>query len=85
MPDDVTNDRTSFSYRANLPGRSPDMNAQGGKARQAFRDARASPYIREQTDDRNRHSESGSRERFIRDRQQPMPTNTPKRGPTFSR
>ena len=85
MPDNITNDRTSFSYRASLPGRSPDMDAQGGKARDAFKQARTSPYIREQIEKRAQHGESDRRERFIKDRQSPIPTNTPRRGPTFSR
>lgn len=85
MPDDITNDRTSFSYRASLPGNNPNMNAQAGKARQAFKHARTSPYVREQIEKRSEHGESDRREKFNRDRKAPIPTNTPKRGPVFSR
>lgn len=42
-------DRTSYTYRAETPGPNPDMYSQGGAAREAFRQARMSPYIRKHT------------------------------------
>lgn len=42
-------DRTSHSYRADTPGSNPDMYQKGGQAREAFRKARMSPYIRQET------------------------------------
>ena len=41
------NDRTSHSYRADLPGSRPDMHKVGGMSREEFKRVRCSPYIRE--------------------------------------
>lgn len=47
------NDRTSYSYRADTPGSNPDMYQIGGKAREAFKRERMSPYIARQNQSRD--------------------------------
>jgi len=80
-------DRTSYSYRANLPGGTPDMSANGGKAREAFREARASPYIREQSNKLSQGTSDGSqddgRKAFRAKRRKPQPAPSPGRGPSL--
>lgn len=46
-------DRTSYSYRADMPGSNPDMYQIGGKAREAFKQERMSPYIARQSQSRD--------------------------------
>ncbi|WP_298307670.1 hypothetical protein [uncultured Erythrobacter sp.] len=74
-------DRTSWSYRANLPGGNPDMYKEGGKARDAFKDARCSPYIREQTEQGTQSGDEQARQRFRTKRRTPKPALTPRGGP----
>lgn len=80
-------DRTSWSYRANLPGGSPDMYKEGGKAREAFREARCSPYIRENSQNRSGTQSQGSdghtRKAFKAKRRTPNPVPSPSRGVGF--
>jgi hypothetical protein len=63
-------DRTSHSYRGDTPGSNPDMYSQGGKAREAFREARMSPYIRQET-----QKQAASKDAFLKQRKslQPKP------------
>ena len=78
-------DRTSWSYRANLPGGNPDMYKEGGKAREAFREARTSPYIREHAQGQSGSSEEnegrGSRDKFRAKRRKPFPAPVRPSGP----
>lgn len=80
-------DRTSFSYRANLPGGNPDMYSEGGKAREAFREARMSPYIREHSNrpsqSRSEGSQDDGRKAFRAKRRKPHPAPSPSRGPSM--
>lgn len=80
-------DRTSHSYRADLPGGNPDMYAKGGKAREAFREARTSPYIREHATNPARGKSDGSqddgRKAFRAKRSKPLPAHSPNRGPSM--
>ncbi len=80
-------DRPSYSYRAkDLPGSNPDMYSLGGKTREAFREARASPYIREHAAGQSVGStgsgEGDNRKVFKTKRQQQAPALTPTRGPS---
>ena len=70
-------DRTSYSYRADLPGSRPDMQTKGGMARDAFKRVRMSPYIREQTQDRSQDG-GDTRERFKTEHRKPAPSPKPK-------
>lgn len=78
-------DRTSWSYRANLPGGNPDMYKEGGKAREAFREARTSPYIREhaqsQTGSSEEREDNSSRDNFRAKRRKPFPAPGRPNGP----
>ena len=70
-------DRTSHSYRADTPGSNPDMYSQGGKAREAFREARCSPYVRQES---QKQSQGTTKEQFKARRQASMPAPQPMPG-----
>ena len=72
-------DRTSYSYRGDTPGPKPDMYSQGGKAREAFKQARCSPYIRQEAQQQNQGSSAPSKEQFKAKRSAPAPTLKPSR------
>jgi len=80
-------DRTSWSYRANLPGGNPDMYKEGGKARDAFKEARASPYVREQagklTQQSSEGTSGGQRQGFKSKRRKARPAPRPRGGPSL--
>ena len=80
-------DRTSHSYRASLPGSTPDIYANGGKAREAFREARSSPYIREHSSKlaqgKSGDSQEDARKAFRAKRRKPQPAPSLGRGPSF--
>lgn len=80
-------DRTSYSYRAGLPGSIPDMYAEGGRAREAFRETRMSPYMREHSkrpsQGRSEGSQGDGRNAFRAKRSKPLPAPSPGRGPSM--
>ena len=60
-------DRTSFSYRAPMPGERPDMHKNGGMSRDEFKRVRCSPYVREHSQDRSGESAQRQGERASQD------------------
>ena len=57
-------DRTSYSYRGDTPGPNPDMYQKGGQAREAFREARMSPYIRNEVERQSQGAAQLDKEQF---------------------
>lgn len=74
-------DRTSYTYRAETPGQNPDMYSQGGAAREAFRQARMSPYIRKHSQEQT-HMDGDPKIAFKAVRQSKQ--TSPKHGQTHN-
>lgn len=77
------NDRTSYSYRATLPGGTPDMHKNGGMSRDEFKRVRCSPYIREHSQGQTRDGDEGGgghhpQTKHSRKRRAPAPTLNPR-------
>ncbi len=77
------NDRTSYSYRATLPGGTPDMHKNGEMSRDEFKRVRCSPYIREHSRGQTRDGDQDDGEHSAqtkpsRKRRAPAPTLKPR-------
>ena len=65
-------DRTSFTYRADMPGSNPDMNQIGGTARDAFMRARDANALEQDT--QSRSEEAPTKAEFFEQRRSASPT-----------